>query len=150
MNSQDESNIESTTIIKKHSKSNPQKKPDFKRQESWRYIRVKEKWRRPRGIDSKMRKSIKGWPKSPKAGYRSPKKTRGLHPSGYFEVIVSSLNDLDKVDPETNIIRISGTVGRRKRMEILTLAREKGVRTLNPGEEPIFDEELEIDEEKNA
>ena len=31
------------------------REPDFIRQESWRYVRVKESWRRPRGIDSKMR-----------------------------------------------------------------------------------------------
>ena len=64
------------------------KRPDFKRQESWRYKRVKENWRRPRGIDSKMRKKVKGWPRSAEVGYRSPKETRGLHPSGYEEVLV--------------------------------------------------------------
>src|SRR5438034_580225 len=31
-------------------------KPEFGRQESWRYKRVKENWRRPRGVTSKMRK----------------------------------------------------------------------------------------------
>ena len=49
------------------------KKPKFRRQESWRYKRVTDRWRKPHGIDSKMRKKIKGWPASPTTGYRSPK-----------------------------------------------------------------------------
>ena len=92
------------------------KKQKFKRQESWRYKRVKEKWRRPRGIDSKMRKKIKGWPPSPQAGYRSPKKTRYLHPSGYVEMKVQRVEDLNGIDPKTQAIRISRTVGEKKRL----------------------------------
>ena len=63
------------------------KKPDFNRQESWRYKRVKSSWRRPRGRDSKMRKKKGGWPKLVNVGYCSPKKVRGFHPSGFEEVI---------------------------------------------------------------
>ena len=50
---------------------NRHKKPRFRRQESWRYKRVGDTWRRPHGIDSKMRKKVKGWPPSPCPGYRS-------------------------------------------------------------------------------
>ena len=39
--------------------NNGRKKPKFRRQESWRYKRVPDKWRRPHGIDSKMRKKVK-------------------------------------------------------------------------------------------
>jgi large subunit ribosomal protein L32e len=39
------------------------RKPEFRRQESWRYKRVGESWRRPKGLDSKMRKEVKGWPR---------------------------------------------------------------------------------------
>jgi large subunit ribosomal protein L32e len=60
------------------------------------------------------------------------------------------VSDLDKVDPEVNAIRIGGTVGKRKRIEILALAIEKGVRILNPGEETESEEESEIEEEKDT
>lgn len=114
---------------KDHSKH---KKPKFRRQESWRYKRVKDTWRRPHGIDSKMRKKVKGWPASPTTGYRSPKKTRGLHPSGFVETRVHSVEDLGGIDPELQAIRIARTVGGRKRVEILALAEEKGIHVLNP------------------
>jgi large subunit ribosomal protein L32e len=122
------------------------KKPRFKRQESWRYKRVKENWRKPRGIDSKMRKKIKGWPPSPEIGYRSPKKTRALHPSGYVEVRVQTAEDINGLDPETQAIRIARTVGDKKRLEISALADEKGIHILNPR----IAEELEESEEEEA
>jgi len=119
------------------------KRPDFVRQESWRYKRVKENWRRPRGLDSKMRRKIKGWPKCPEVGYRGPKAVRGLHPSGYEEILVYNPNDLDKVDPEKQAIRIAHTVGIKKRMEIIAKATSKKIRILNPKEA-----ELELEEER--
>jgi large subunit ribosomal protein L32e len=128
------------------------KKPKFKRQESWRYKRVKENWRKPRGIDSKMRKKVKGWPPSPNAGYRSPKKTRGLHPSGYVEVRVQTVEDLNGLDPKTQAIRIARTVGGKKRVEILALADERGIHVLNPRIakelEEFEEEEMEEEEEE--
>ncbi|MEM3824049.1 MAG: 50S ribosomal protein L32e, partial [Candidatus Bathyarchaeia archaeon] len=86
------------------------KKPAFVRQESWRYIRLKENWRKPKGIDNKMRKKVKGWPATVNVGYRGPKAARGLHPSGYKEVLVYNTEDLKEIDPKTQAIRIAHTV----------------------------------------
>jgi len=119
------------------------KKPRFRRQESWRYKRVTEVWRRPDGVDSKMRIKAKGWPKSAEVGYRGPKAARYLHPSGYSEVLVRNVDDVDKVDPKTQAIRIAHTVGAKKRVEISARAREKGIRVLNPREEEKPKEEEE-------
>lgn len=109
------------------------RKPVFQRQESWRYKRVDEGWRRPKGIDSKMRKEVKGWPARVKVGYRGPKNSRDLHPSAYREVIVYNADDLSGIDPKTEAARIAHTVGARKRSEILSKAKELGVHVLNPG-----------------
>jgi large subunit ribosomal protein L32e len=65
-------------------------------------------------------------------GYRGPKVARGLHPSGYVEVSVRTIDDLNKVDPETQAIRIAHTVGLKKRGEISLRAGEKGIHILNP------------------
>ncbi|MGN6622713.1 MAG: eL32 family ribosomal protein, partial [Candidatus Nitrosocosmicus sp.] len=59
------------------------RRPKFKRQESWRYDRLAVNWRKPDGIDNKMRKQYSGYPSLVKIGYGGPKVSRGLHPSGY-------------------------------------------------------------------
>jgi large subunit ribosomal protein L32e len=131
------------------------KRPHFRRQESWRYKRLsgkKEKWRKAEGIDSKMRVKKKGWPKSPEIGYRGPRKARNLHPSGYEDVLVFNVDDLENVDPKSQVARIAHTVGAKKRVEIITRAEEKGVRILNPrkvkeAEEKIGEEVAEKKEE---
>jgi large subunit ribosomal protein L32e len=124
-------------------------KPKFRRQESWRYKRVKENWRKPSGIDSKMRKKVKGWPRSPEAGYRSPKEIRRLHPSGYEEIRVQRVDDLSKIDPKRQAIRIARTVGAKKRVEISARAEERGIHVLNPRKVEELEEfkEEEVKEE---
>lgn len=106
--------------------------PRFVRCESWRLVRVKENWRRPRGVSSKMRLEVKGWPPRVKSGYGKPKAVRHLHPSGFKEVLIYRPEDLDKVDPETQAIRIAHAVGRKKRLAIIERARELQIRVLNP------------------
>jgi len=108
------------------------RRPEFVRQESWRYKRVKPSWRKPKGIDSKMRLRVKGWPKIVKVGYRGPAAVRGLHPSGYRDVLVYNVSDLERLNPETDAARIAHTVGAKKRMEILAKAKELGIKVLNP------------------
>lgn len=125
------------------------KRPHFKRFESWRFVRIKNQWRKPRGIDNKMRTEEQGWPKSVKVGYRGPTAVRGLHASGYEEVMVWNTADLEKVDPEIQVARIGGSVGSKKKEAILEKAEELEIHVLNPGVKDIEDdfEDLEDDEE---
>ena len=108
------------------------RRPEFVRQESWRYVRLKPNWRKPRGKDSKMRLQVKGWPPLVKVGYRTPRKYRGLHPSGYKEVLVYRPEDLEGLNPEIHAVRIAGSVGMRKRLLIVEKAKELGLKILNP------------------
>ena len=109
------------------------RRPKFIRQESWRYVRVKENWRRPRGIDSKMRLKLKSRPALVSVGYGSPRKVRGLHPSGKREVLVHNVEELERINPEVEVARIAHTVGLRKRIQILERAKDLGITVLNPG-----------------
>jgi large subunit ribosomal protein L32e len=124
------------------------RKPNFVRHEGWRYKRLKEGWRRPRGLDNKMRRKIKGWPPTVNVGYRGPKATRGLHPSGYKEVLAYNPKDLEEIDPKTQAIKIAHTVGKRKRAKILVEARKRKITILNLKEVKEVVEEKELTEEK--
>lgn len=107
-------------------------KPEFVRQESWRYIRLSENWRRPRGKDSKMRLSVKGWPKTVSIGYGTPKPARGLHPSGLKPVPVSSRRDLENAgSPEGKILVFSSRLGRRLREALAKEASSRGFAIAN-------------------
>ena len=105
--------------------------PYFRRFESWRYVRLHEEWRKPKGIDNHQRLSVKGWPHLVKIGYRVPKEVRYLHPSGYRDILVHNMKELEALSPDTDAARLAGGVGKRKRIELATRARELGIRVLN-------------------
>ena len=109
-----------------------EKRPEFVRQESWRYKRLNESWRKPKGIDSKMRLSVEGWPKIVKVGYRGPKITRGLHPSGYKDILVHNIDELKGLNPKTDAARLASGLGAKKRVELIKKAKEMGIKVLNP------------------
>ena len=110
-----------------------QKKPEFLRSESWRYSKMSESWRRPRGLDHKMRRKIKGWPPMVSTGYKGPTIARGLHPSGLREVLVHNVEELSAIDPTVQAARIAHTVGKKKRTLIVAEAKKKKLKVLNPG-----------------
>ena len=138
---------EKKRLLKIRSRIN-KKRPHFKRFESWRFVRIKDQWRKPRGIDNKMRTELQGWPKSVKIGYRGPAAVRGLHSSGMEEVMVWNTKDLEKVDPETQVARIGGTVGGRKKETMLEKAEELKIRILNPGVMEPEDDFEDLDDEE--
>jgi large subunit ribosomal protein L32e len=106
-------------------------RPDFVRQESWRYVRLASTWRKPKGIDNHQRKQKRGWPALVKIGHGGPKIARGLHPSGYTDNLVYNLKDLVKLDPKTDGIRFGHSVGKRKRLEIIAKAKEMNFKIFN-------------------
>ncbi len=110
-----------------------EKRPEFIRQESWRYDRLAENWRKPKGKDNKMRKQKSGMPAIVKIGYGGPKVSRGLHPSGYTDNIVHNVVEVTKLDPKKDAARIAHTVGKRKRIEIIAKANQIGIKVLNAG-----------------
>ena len=107
------------------------KKKKFKRENSHKKTQTPESWRRPKGGHSRIRLEVNGAPAKPKAGYRTDKEIRGLHPSGYEEVIIHNTGDLEDINPETEAARIGSTVGGRKRAKIIEKADEEDIKVLN-------------------
>jgi large subunit ribosomal protein L32e len=137
--------VEITRLLQLRAKAN-KKRPKFIRHESWRYKKLKSNWRCPRGIDNKIRKKMKGALAHPNVGYRNPRKVRGLHASGFEEVLVHNVKELEKVNSRKQVIKIGHDVGRRKRVMLQDRADELSILILNrarillPGEELLLEE----------
>ena len=71
-----------------------------------------------------------------------PKLCRGLHPSGYEEVLVHNLAEVAKVDPVNQVARIGHTVGKKKRVQLIAEARKLNLTIVNVREvaEPVAEE----------
>ena len=108
------------------------KTPAFKRTEWFRYKRLSRSgWRAPHGMDNKQRRNYKYRSSLVRVGHGKVAAARGLHPSGFKEIMVHNTGDLESIDPETEAARVGKTVGGRKREQIYTRADELGIRVLN-------------------
>jgi large subunit ribosomal protein L32e len=108
------------------------KKRKFLRQLAKTYKKLGSKWRKPYGSQSKLRRKMKSKGKLPSVGYKKPKSLRYLHPSGFKEILISNIKDLGKINPKTQAIKISHSIGKKKRKEILKKAKELKIKVLNP------------------
>ncbi|MFA6225541.1 MAG: 50S ribosomal protein L32e [Methanoregula sp.] len=120
-----------TTEIKRLIRVRVAKGAAFKRDGYGKKRQLSDSWRKPKGQHNKQREQKKAKGALPKPGYGSPIAVRGMHPSGFFEVLVSSLKELEGLDPKTQAVRISGTVGDRKRIGLQTKAIAAGLKVLN-------------------
>jgi len=108
------------------------KQPKFRRQEWYRYYRLSRTgWRKPKGMQSKQRLNMKYRTPMARVGYGKISAVRGLHPSGFEDVLVNQPSDLDGLDPERQAIRVGASVGNRKRARIHDRADDLGLRVLN-------------------
>ncbi|CAI6340861.1 unnamed protein product [Periconia digitata] len=113
-------------IVKKHTKR-------FNRHQSDRFKCVDPSWRKPKGIDNRVRRRFKGQAAMPKIGYGSNKKTRHLAPSGHKAFLVHNARDVDLLlmHNQSFAAEISHAVSARKRVEIVAKAKQLGVKVTN-------------------
>ncbi len=109
-------------------------RPLFVRQQAHRYYAIGrwETWRRPRGLQSKQRRHYGYRPTVVSIGFRSPRRVRGLTPSGFAPVVVRSPKEIEALAPDREAAVIARTVGTRKRLLLEEVARKRGVHVLNP------------------
>ncbi|KAF5908852.1 60S ribosomal protein L32, partial [Clarias magur] len=75
-------------IVKKRTKK-------FIRHQSDRYVKIRSNWRKPRGIDNRVRRRFKGQMLMPNIGYGSNKKTKHMLPSGFRKFLVHNVKELE-------------------------------------------------------
>ena len=120
-----------TTEVKRLIRVRTEKGATFKRDGFGKKRQLSDSWRKPRGQHNKQREQKKAKGALPKPGFGSPIAVRGIHPSGFFEVLVSSVKELDGLDAKTQAVRISGTVGDRKLIVLQEAAGSAGLKVLN-------------------
>jgi large subunit ribosomal protein L32e len=91
----------------------------FERTESGRFKRLKKCWRKPRGIQNKLKVGKKGI--KPKIGYKKSNKEQ--------IPTIKNLNEVKKLNSKE--ILISSTVGKKKRIEIQEFCEKNKIKVLN-------------------
>jgi large subunit ribosomal protein L32e len=112
-------------------KTNKTHFPSFRRIDAHKKDCLAPNWRRSKGHHSQTRRQRKAKGAIVKVGYGSPAKVNGFHPSGYQEVLVYRPADVAGIE-KTQAIRVAGTVGKRKQLEIEKIAKEQNIKVLNP------------------
>ncbi|MGC8571859.1 MAG: eL32 family ribosomal protein [Candidatus Micrarchaeia archaeon] len=101
--------------------------------------RVKERWRKQRGIDNKKRvkKSFAG--ASPSIGYGNPEEIKGVRADNKRLMLIHNKNEMLKfiedsksknLNQQYNAV-LSSTLSKRKRLEIIMLAKQNNIHVVN-------------------
>merc|ERR1712195_184378 len=105
----------------------------FPRFQADRFKRMNQSWRKPRGIDCRVRRKFKGSTLLPSIGYGSNKKTRFRLKNGFYKFLVQSPADLEMLlmHNEKYAVEIAHNVGAKKRKEIVERADQLRLNVVN-------------------
>ncbi|CEL97423.1 unnamed protein product [Vitrella brassicaformis CCMP3155] len=113
-------------IVKKRTKR-------FIRFQSDRFMRVPDHWRKPKGIDCRVRRRFRGSVVMPNIGYGSNKKTRHMMPDGFYKFTVSNVAELEMLMMHNRkyVAEIAHNVSSRKRKAIIDRADKLNIKVTN-------------------
>jgi len=114
-------------VVKKRTKK-------FARHQSDLFMRIRDSsWRKPKGIDGRVRRRFKGALPMPNVGYGSDKKTRNVHPNGFKSVVVSNVAELEMLmmHNRTYAATVAHSVSSRIRREIVERAEQLAIKVTN-------------------
>jgi len=106
------------------------RRPEFVMQDQHKRPDLQPRWRKPKGMHSKMRHGVWGRPASVNVGYRGPAAVRGMHESGLIPVLVQNITDIGRIEPKSHCA-ILGHVGDRKKVQLLEACKQKKIVVLN-------------------
>merc|ERR1711939_329446 len=105
----------------------------FKRHQSDRYVKVTESWRKPKGIDNRLRRKFRGMTRMPKIGYGSNSQTKHVLQNGFKKFRVFNTSDLELLlmHNRTYAAQIAHNVSSAKRRAIVDRAAQLNIKVLN-------------------
>lgn len=109
----------------------------FLRHQGDRFIRIgwkhKPTWRRPRGIDSRVRRRFKSNTRTVKIGFGTQASHRHILPCGFKKFTVHNVEDLKPllIQNREYAAEIAHAVGAKKRIAIIEKAAEMNIKVLN-------------------
>ena len=97
--------------------------------------RIKDSWRKQRGIDNKKRIKMKKMGASPEIGYRNPAQLRGLRCDNTRAMLVHNMKELQALieakRTEEFVAIIAKPVATRKRIKMTKFAAQHNLRVTN-------------------
>lgn len=103
-------------------------RPKFHAQDAHKKSKIENRWRKPRGSDSKMKQGLGGYRKVVKQGYMSPKSIKYVNvKSKIMFIVIRNLDEMKKIDPKKEGAIISGTIGQKKKIELIKYAKENSI-----------------------
>jgi len=133
----------------KYAKKTKKRLKRFVRHQSDRFYRVPKSWRKPRGIDGRVRRRFRDCIKEPKIGYGTKKKDRyKARKTGKYTFVVRNLDDCECLinQGEMYDVYCAGNLSSRTRQTIIEKCQELGVKVLNADARVTVDEEEEDDD----
>lgn len=124
------------------------KKPKFSRQDAHKKKSLGYKWRRPKGLHSKMRMQKKGYKRIVKKGHGSPVSVKGFNEEGLKKVMIFNEEGLKNIDNKTQGAIISSRVSLKNKIDILQEAEKNKVKILNIKDTVGFIKEIKEKREK--
>mmetsp|Transcript_5918 Transcript_5918/g.8599 ORF Transcript_5918/g.8599 Transcript_5918/m.8599 type:complete len:137 (+) Transcript_5918:20-430(+) len=115
------------TIVKKRTKK-------FARHQADLFKRIsRTSWRKPKGIDGRVRRRFKGALPMPSIGFGSDKNTRNIHPNGFKSVVVNNVSELEMLmmHNRSYAATVGHSVSSRIRREIIARAEQLAIRVTN-------------------
>jgi large subunit ribosomal protein L32e len=98
--------------------------------------RVQSRWRKQRGVDNKKRTKHSFMGAEPTIGYKNPDSISGIRPSGKRAIHVSNKMELMRAiesSEESFDVILSGSLSKRKRLEIIKIADGQKIKVANRG-----------------
>ena len=121
------------------------KKPVFSKQDAHKKSKLSKSWRKPRGLQSKMRLKKRGYRRSVSTGWKSPAEVKGLTRDGLEKIMITNVSQIESIDPKKQAVEIVSSVGLKNKLVIIEEAVKKNIKITNVKDPKNFLEETKTE-----